>query len=311
MRTMHGAPFPSARLLLASLALTLAAQASAAEPLQSVTLRKIQQSGVIAIGHRESSVPFSFLNGRQQPVGYSIDICDRIVAAVQKRLGLRQLDVKRVPVTSATRIPMVANRSIDLECGVTTNNLERQAKVDFSLTIFVAESRLVSKQSQPIVRIDDLRGRSVVSTAGTTSIRHLSELNEKRGLKATIIAVKDDPEAFSMVTNDRAVAYAMDDVLLRSTVAATGRAQDYVISSEVLGVEPYGIMLPKGDAQFKRLADDTIAALYASGQIRHIYRKWFQSAIPPQQLNLDLPMPAVLQRIIAKPTDSGNPADYR
>lgn len=310
---MHGCTFLSLRFALAccGASITQAAHAQSDLLQQSATLRKIQQAGVIAVGHRESSVPFSFLNARQQPVGYSIDICDRIVSAVQKRLGMRRLDVKRIPVTSATRIPMVANGSIDMECGVTTNNRERQAKVDFSLTIFVAESRLVSRKSHPIVRIDDLRGQAVVSTMGTTSIKHLTALNDARGLGATILSVKDDPEAFGMVTHNRAAAYAMDDVLLRSSVAATGRAQDYVISSEVLAVEPYGILLPKGDTPFKHLADETIKSLFASGEIHHIYRKWFQSPIPPQQLNLELPMPDVLRRIIAKPTDSGDPASYR
>ena len=139
-------------------------------------------------------------------------------------------------------------------------------------------------------------------------------LDAKTALVQTVdffTPVVDDPEAFGMVTRNRAAAYAMDDVLLRSSVAATGRAQDYVISSEVLAVEPYGILLPKGDAPFKDLADETIKSLFASGEIHHIYRKWFQSPIPPQQLNLELPMPDVLRRIIAKPTDSSDPASYR
>ena len=285
-------------------------QATAQQPAASMTLRKIMESGVISIGYRDASMPFSYLNGRQQPVGYSMDICQRIVDAVKLRLQPRELTVKLVPVTTATRIPLVANGIVDLECGVTTNNLERQKQVAFSLTTFVSESRMVSKRAASIQGVNDLRGRSVVSTVGTTSIKYLSELVAHRGVDATILAVKDDTEAFRMVETDRAAAYAMDDVLLRSAVANARHAEDYVISSEALSVEPYGIMFAKGDTEFKELANGVIRGLFKSGEIQAIYRKWFMSPIPPNGIDLQMPMRPALEKVIAHPTDSGNPAAY-
>jgi len=278
---------------------------------ESLTLRKIRAAGVISVGYRDGSVPFSYLDERRHPVGYSMDICLRIVETIKTQLKLNQLTVKLVPVTSATRIPLVANGSVDLECGVTTNNVERQKQVAFTVTTYVAASRLVSKRSSPVVNLSDLRGKSVVSTVGTTSIKYLPELNTRRGLGVTIIAAKDDPDAFRMVETDRATAYAMDDVLLRSAVAVVHNPDDYVISTEALSVEPYGIMLSKGDPEFKKLADGAIGALFASGDIFHLYRKWFESPIPPKGINLKLPMHPALKRVIQHPTDSGDPAVYR
>jgi len=294
---------------LACTALTAAASAAASP--ESMTLRKIRAAGVISIGYRDGSVPFSYLDERRHPVGYSMDICLRIVDAVKTRLELPQLTVKLVPVTSATRIPLVVNGSVDLECGVTTNTVERQKQVAFTVTTFVAASRLLSKRSSPILTLNDLRGKSVVSTVGTTSIKYLPELNTQRGLDVTILAAKDDPDAFRLVETDRATAYAMDDVLLRSSVAVAHNPEDYVISAEALSVEPYGIMLGKGDPEFKKLADDTIAALFASRDIERLYRKWFDSPVPPKGINLKLPMHPALRRVIEHPTDSGDPAVYR
>jgi len=277
----------------------------------SLTLRKIREAGVISIGYRDDAIPFSYLDERQRPIGYSMDICGRIVEAVRQRLQLRELAVKLVPVTTATRIPLVVNETVDMECGVTTNNVERQKQVAFTVTTFVAESRLVSKRSSPVATLADLRGKSVVSTVGTTSIRYLPQLNTQHGLDVKILAAKDDAEAFRMVATDRAAAYAMDDVLLAGSIATAARPDDYVISDDALSVEPYGIMLGKGDAAFKQLADETITALYRSGEIQRLYHRWFESPVPPQGINLKLPMSAVLKRAIEHPTDSGDPAHYR
>lgn len=296
-------------LLLALLLCAAPFGAAAAE--ESIALRKIREAGVISIGHRDTSMPFSYLDERQRPIGYSMSICDRIVEAVRLRLGLHQLERRFVPVTSATRIPLVANGTIDLECGVTTNNLERQKQVAFSVTTFVAASRLLSKKATPIVRVDDLRGKAVVSTVGTTSLRHVQDLNTQRGLDVTVLAGKDDAESFSMVEKDRAAAYAMDDVLLRGSIATSRRPEDFVISDEALSVEPYGVMLRKGDETFKRLVDETIVALFKSGEIHRIYGQWFESPIPPKGIVLGLPMHPALRRAIERPTDSGDPAVYR
>lgn len=278
---------------------------------ESLTLRKIHETGVISIGYRDASVPFSYLDSRHRPIGYSIDICQRIVDAVKTRLQMPELVVRYVPVSSATRIPLVANGSVDLECGVTTNDAERQKQVAFTVTTFVAESRLLSKRSSPVVVLGNLSGKTVVSTAGTTSVKHLQQVSTRRGMDVTIVAVKDDADAFRMVETERAAAYAMDDVLLRGIVATSGHSDDYVISDEALSVEPYGIMLSKGDPEFKKVADDAIIATFASGEIHRIYRKWFRSPIPPKGVNLQMPLAPALERVFKKPTDSSDIALYR
>lgn len=303
-RVRRGAPVALAAGLLAGL--VSLAQAST----DSFTLRKIREVGVISIGYRDASVPFSYLDEQQRPIGYSMSICDHVVQAVKAKLNLRELEVRYLPVSSATRIPLVANGSIDLECGVTTNNVERQRKVAFSVTTFVAASKLLSKKSQPVVRIDDLRGKIVTSTVGTTSLRYLQELADERGLDMRIIAAKDDAEAFRLVETGRATAYAMDDVLLRGTIAAARTPEAYQVSEEALSVEPYGIMLNRDDPEFKRLVDDTIVGLFRSGEIHKLYRRWFQSTIPGG-INLGLPMHPSMRRVVDKPTDSGDPALYR
>lgn len=305
MRLLHPARW--GWFFIAVLLLTLPVGASA----ESMTLRKIQETGVISIGYRDASPPFSYLDPRQRPIGYSMDLCQRIVDAVKVRLQLPELAVRLVPVSSATRIPLVANGTVDLECGVTTNNAERQQQVSFTVTTFVAESRVLSKKSSPVQTISGLAGKVVVSTAGTTSVRHLQDLGKRRGMDVTILAAKDDAEAFRMVETDRANAYAMDDVLLRSTAAATGHPEDYVISDDALSVEPYGIMLIKGDAEFKRLADEAIVALFNNGEIYRLYHKWFRAPIPPKGINLQMPLSPSLERAFARPTDSPDPAVYR
>jgi glutamate/aspartate transport system substrate-binding protein len=298
---------PASRPLLAA---CLAIACAGAHADDSATLRKIRESGVVTIGYRESELPFSYLDASQHPIGYTMDICDRIVDAVQKRLGLRDLERRYVAVTSATRIPMVANGSVDLECGVTTNTVEREKDVAFTVTTFVAESRLLSKRAAPVMRLEDMRGKVVTSTVGTTSLTHLQDLYAAHGLDMTILPAKDDPDAFRFVVTDRAAAYAMDDALLRGTIARSEAPQDYVVSAERLSVEPYGIMLAKGDPEFKRLADDVIVRLFHSGEIWTLYRRWFQSPIPPRGITLGLPPFPAMQRLVAHPTDSPDPAAY-
>jgi glutamate/aspartate transport system substrate-binding protein len=293
------------------LALSCVAVLGLAQAQESPTLRKIREAGVISIGYRESSVPFSYLDDAQRPIGYSMDICERIVDAVKARLGLRDLERRYVPVTSATRVPLVANGTVDLECGVTTNNAERQRHVAFTLTTYVAASRLASKKTLPVIKLADLRGKVVTSTVGTTSLRHLQELYATQGLEMTILAARDDPDAFRLVETDRAAAYAMDDVLLAGTIARSKSPGDYVISEDALSVEPYGIMLSRDDREFKRLADDAIRALFRSGDIHRLYRRWMLSPIPPKQINLGLAMTPAMRRVIEHPSDSPDPAHYR
>lgn len=275
------------------------------------TLKKIKDTGAITIGFRDSSVPFSYLDDNQKPVGFAMDICYKVVDAVKKDLKLDKLEVKLNPVTSATRIPLIANGTVDLECGSTTNNVDRQKQVAFTNTHFLTASRFVSKKTAKLDKIDDLKGKSVVSTSGTTNIKQLTEANAARNLGINVIAAKDHAEAFLMVETDRAVAFVMDDILLASLAAGARDPSLYAISKDAFSkAEPYGIMLRKDDAPFKKVVDDATAALYKSSDGAAIYDKWFMQKIPPKGLTLNVPMGDEQKKAFAKPSDSPNPDDY-
>ncbi len=275
------------------------------------TLKKIKDTGTITLGHRESSLPFSYYDDKQQVVGYAMDLCYRIVDATKNELKLAKLETKLNPVTSATRIPLMANGTIDLECGSTTNNLERQRQVSFTITHFVTANRFVSKKARNLKTVDDLKGKTIVSTSGTTNIKQITELNTSKNLGLTILTAKDHAEAFLMVETGRAVAFVMDDILLYSLVASSKTPSDWVISADALSVEPYGIMLRKDDPSFKKVVDDAMTKVYKSGEINTIYAKWFMAPVPPKGINLNVPMSEVFKHVVAKPTDSGDPNDYK
>jgi glutamate/aspartate transport system substrate-binding protein len=297
-------------ILLSAAALSaLWASTSLAQELTG-TLKKIKETGAITLGHRESSVPFSYYDDKQQAVGYAMDLCHRIVDAVKAELKLAQLEVKLNPVTSATRIPLIANGTVDLECGSTTNNLEREKQVSFTITHFVTANRFVSKKSANLKTVEDLRGKTIVSTSGTTNIKQITEIGAQKGLNLNILAAKDHAEAFLMVETGRAAAFVMDDILLYSLVAGSKSPKDYVISADALSVEPYGIMLRRGDDAFKKVVDQAMIATYRSGAINAIYDKWFVQPIPPKGLVLNVPMSAAFKKVVASPTDSGDPAVY-
>ena len=274
------------------------------------TLKKIKDSGTITIGHREVSVPFSYYDDNQKVVGYAMDLCYKIVDAVKKDLKVDKLEVKLNPVTSSTRIPLIANGTVDLECGSTTNNLDRQKQVAFTITHFVTANRFVSKKASNFKTVDDLKGKTIVSTSGTTNIKQITEINAAKNLGMNILAAKDHAEAFLMVETDRAAAFVMDDILLYSLVASAKTPGDYVISADALSVEPYGIMMRKDDAPFKKVVDAEMTRIYKSGEINAIYDKWFLKPIPPKGINLNLPMSASFKKVVANPTDSGDPAMY-
>ena len=274
------------------------------------TLAKIKDSGAITLGFRDSSVPFSYLDDNQKPVGYAMDLCYKIVDAVKANLKLDKLDVKLNPVTSATRIPLIANGTVDLECGSTTNNLDREKQVAFTITHFVTANRFVSKKSSNLKTVDDLKGKTIVSTSGTTNIKQITEIGAQKHLDLNIIAAKDHAEAFLMVETDRAAAFVMDDILLYSLVATSKSPNDYVINADALSVEPYGIMLRKDDAPFKAVVDAAMTNIYKSGAINAIYDQWFLKAIPPKGINLNVPMSASFKKVVANPTDTGDPAWY-
>ncbi len=274
------------------------------------TLAKIKKTGTITLGVRDGSIPFSYLDDKQQYQGYSIDLCMKAVKAVQKELGLTELKVVMNPVTSANRIPLMANGTIDLECGSTTNNIERQQQVGFAPTMFVIANRLLVKKSSGIKTLADMKGKTLVATAGTTTLKQMTILNKEKDLGMTILVGKDHPESFLMVETGRAVAEANDDILLASQRANAKTPGDYEITTEALSVEPYGIMMRKEDPAFKKVVDEALARVYKSDDIKRIYYKWFMSPIPPKGINLSFPMPPQLEVVLGKPTDSGDPAAY-
>jgi glutamate/aspartate transport system substrate-binding protein len=276
------------------------------------TLKNIKDTGAITLGFRDTSIPFSYLDENQKPVGFAMDICYKVVDAVKKELKLDKLDVKLTPVTSSTRIPLLANGTIDLECGSTTNNAEREKQVSFTNTHFLTASRFVYKKANNLAMIDDLKGKTVVSTAGTTNIKQLTEANAARNLGITIVPAKDHAEAFLMVETDRAAAFVMDDILLASLVAGSKDPSLYVISKDEFSTpEPYGIMLRKDDPAFKKVVDAATAEVYTSGEGAKLYDKWFMAKIPPKGLNLNTPIAPELKAEFAKPSDSPDPASYK
>jgi glutamate/aspartate transport system substrate-binding protein len=296
-------------MLAAAGALALAAPAGAQD---SGTLKKIRDSNSITIGHRDASIPFSYYDNKQQPVGYAIDLCLRIVDAIKTELKMPKLEVKYQLVTSANRIPLMANGTIDLECGSTTNNVARQKEVAFTITHFLTANRIVSKKTSNLKSEADLKGKTMVSTAGTTNIKQLTDLNTSKNMGMNIISANGHPEAFQMVETGRAVGFAMDDILLYSLVASSRAPGDYVISDFALSLpEPYGIMLRRDDPQFKKVVDNAMINTYKSGAINAIYEKWFLKPVPPRNINLNVPMAPAFKNVIAKPTDSGDPNVYK
>lgn len=298
------------KLIVALLAVGAMIGSSNAQQLTG-TLKKIKDTGSIVIGHRESSIPFSYYDDKQKVVGYAVDLCLKIVDAVKAHLKLDKIDIKHNPVTSATRIPLMANGTIDLECGSTTNNLTRQKQVSYTITHFVTATRFVSKKADGLKTVNDLKGKTVVSTSGTTNIKLATQLNVEKKLGMNIIAAKDHAEAFLTVQTGRAAAFIMDDILLYSLVASSKNPKDFTISADAMSVEPYGIMVRKDDPAFKKVVDAAMNEIYKNGEINGLYEKWFLKPIPPKGINLNVPMSAQFKKVIAKPTDSGKPEDYQ
>jgi glutamate/aspartate transport system substrate-binding protein len=295
---------------LAAVAVFCGAQANAEE--LTGTLKNIKETGVITIGYRDSSIPFSYLDDNQKPIGFAIDICFKVVDAVKKELKLDKLEVKLEPVTSSTRIPLLANGTIDLECGSTTNNPERQKQVAFTNTHFLTASRFVSKKASNIKSIDELKGKTVASTSGTTNIKQLTEANAARNLNLNIIPAKEHAESFLMLETDRAVASVLDDILLASFVAGSKNPDAYVMSTDAFSKpEPYAVMLRRDDPAFKKVVDGATAALFQSEEGLKLYDKWFMQKIPPKGLNLNTPISPELKKAFSHPSDSADPDAYK
>ena len=281
----------------------LAASAGAQE--LSGTLKKVKETGSITIGHRESSIPFSYLDDKQQPVGYAMDLCMKIVDAVKAELKMPGLKVQLQPVTSSNRIPLMQNGTIDLECGSTTNSVERQKQVSFGPTYFVINVTAAVKKNSGINTLADLNGKTISTTSGTTSVPLLKKYQKTQNAEVKEIYGKDHAESFLLMADDRSSAFVMDDILLAGQIANSRNPSDYRIIPESLRQEPYSMMLRKDDLQFKALVDKTIGSVMKSGEIEKIYAKWFTSPIPPKGVNMNFPMTPAIREAFKNPNDKG------
>jgi glutamate/aspartate transport system substrate-binding protein len=277
-------------------AIAAAPDSQSATPAERIdTLQRIHDTGTITIGVREASVPFSYIDAQRQPQGYSIDLCLKVADAVKSELKLSRLDVRFLPVTSSNRIAMVKDGKVDLECGSTTNTRDRQQDVAFAYTTFVAGIKMLAKKASNIDGIDDLRGKTVVVTKGTTSEKMLKQLNEDRVLKLTILEAKDHNESFAAVADGRAVAFPMDDVLLYGLISKASKPDEFAVVGRYLSVEPYAIMLRKDEPAFERLVDRTLNEMFQSGEVRRIYARWFSTK------DLTVPMSQYLKEAFVIP----------
>ncbi|MEE8727741.1 MAG: amino acid ABC transporter substrate-binding protein [Rahnella inusitata] len=291
------------KLALSVLLASVAASSFAHAEELTGTLKKIKDNGVIVVGHRESSVPFSYYNNEQKVVGYSQDYSNAIVEAVKKKLDLPNLQVKMMPITSQNRIPLLQNGTFDFECGSTTNNLERQQQAAFSDTIFVIGTRLLVKKGSDIKDFADLKGKTVVVTSGTTSEVLLNKLNEEKKLDLRIISAKDHGDSFRTLETGRAVAFMMDDALLAGERAKAKKPDNWDIVGTPQSKEAYGCMMRKDDAEFKKLVDDTIVKAQTSGEATKWFETWFKKPIPPKNLNMNFELSDDMKALFKAPND--------
>ncbi len=285
------------KTLAAVAALAVLASAPATAQELTGTLKKIKDSGTITIGHRETSIPFSYLDDKQQPIGYSMDICAAVVEEVKKELGIAQLAVKYNPVTPQTRIPLMANGTIDLECGSTTNTLTRQKQVGFAPITFITGTKLLVKKSAKVKSYKDLRNKTVVVTQGTTNERIIKSLSDKDNLNIKFLNAKDHGESFLTVESGRAVAFSMDDILLYGLIAKAKSPKDYEVVGDYLSYDPYGMMYRKGDEDFGVVIRRAIGRLMANGDLAKIYNKWFLEKLPSGEV-MGVPMSPLLKAAI-------------
>ena len=267
------------------------------------TLKKIETTKTVTLGHRESSIPFSYYDDKQQVVGYSHEIMLKVVDTIKHELRLPDLRVKLVPISSQNRIALIQNGTVDLECGSTSNTVERQRQVAFSNSLFVIGTRLLVKKDAGIKDFPDLAGKTVVTTAGTTSERRLRKMDADKKMNMRIISAKDHGESFLTLETGRALAFMLDDVLLYGELAKAKRPGDWLVTGTPQSREAYGCMLRKDDAAFKKLVDAAIARVQTSGAAEELYRKWFLSPIPPKGLNLNFPMSAEVRALFKHPND--------
>ncbi|WP_244626361.1 transporter substrate-binding domain-containing protein [Bradyrhizobium ivorense] len=288
---------------MAFFAATMSAPAYAQSP--GGTLAKIRDSGEIRLGHRDVSVPFSYLDDNQKPVGFAMDLCGRIVDAVKRELKLPSLQTKLQPIQLSTQIPLIENGTIDIVCGPATNTLERQKVVAFSNTIFVSSIRAAVRKDGPIKTFQDMNGRAVSLTSGSTSIALLTARAQEKNFQTKNMLTPDHGASFLALTTGRSDAFVMDDILLASLIANSANPADWRIIDDSLRTEPYGLIIRKGDAEFKALVDKTLVAMMTNNEFQELYAKWFTRPIPPKNVNLNFPMTAPLKDAVANPNDKG------
>ncbi|MDB5803131.1 MAG: amino acid transporter substrate-binding protein [Betaproteobacteria bacterium] len=294
--TRLGLSLTSGFLLALGLALPGVAGAQSAPTQLSGTLQKLRAGGSITIAYRESSVPFSYLSARGEPIGYSIELCRKLAESIGAALD-RDLALKWLPVTSESRIEAITSGRADIECGSTTNNLERQKLVAFSPTFFVSGTKLMVPAGSPIKSFRDLGGKTVLVTAGTTNEKTMRELGPKFGLNFRVVPARDHAESFAQLAAGRADAFATDDVLLYGLIAQSQAKTKFRVAGDFLSYDPYGIMYRKDDAQFAALVNDAFHALAEDGEIERQYKRWFLSSLPGGA-SLDLPMSAQLETLL-------------
>ena len=288
----------------AFLAATFALTAHAQE--LTGTLKKIKDTGAITIGHRESSIPFSYLDDKQQPIGYAMELCMKVVEAVKAELKMPNLKVNLQPVTSGNRIPQLQAGNIDMECGSTTNSVDRQKQVAFGPTYFVINVTAAVKKSSGIKALADLNGKTVSTTSGTTSVPLLKKYDKTANIEIKEIYGKDHAESFLLLAQDRVSAFVMDDILLAGQIASSDKPGDFtILTGESLRTEPYSMMLRKDDPQFKALVDKAIGNVMKSGEIDKIYAKWFTSPVPPKGINMNFPETPAIKDAFKNPNDKG------
>ncbi len=292
------------------MALLAVAMPSAAQ--EAGTLKKIRETGEIVLGVRDASIPFSYADDSGQSIGYSVDLCMRVVDHLRQTMKMPGLKARQQLVTSANRVPLVLNGTVDLECGSTVNNIERQKTVAFSLTTFIVNTKFIAKSSSNIQKLADLKGKTVAVTGGTNTMQKITAINKQQNLDLSIINGKDHAESFLLLTSDRVAAFSEDDILLAGLAATSPTPTAFrLIPIDGMLADPYALMMRRDDPQFKAAVDAALRDVFSSGEIQRIYDKWFVRAIPPRNVVLSFPMGDQLKRVLAKPTDSGDPQDYK
>jgi glutamate/aspartate transport system substrate-binding protein len=268
-----------------------------------VVLQKIKETGTITIGHREASVPLSYLDDSQKPIGFSLDLCGLVVDKVRAAIGMPSLKVEYQAVNSSNRIPLVKNRTVDVECGSTANTIQRQSEVAFSVTTYAPQFKWIALKSSGVKTTDDLKRKTVVVTQGTNTAQFVAKINAEKTLGLKILQGKDHAESFLLVQTGRAAAFMEDDILLAGLKATAAAPDDFVFLDDAFPSDPYAVVMSKDDPSLKRLVDDALTAAMKSGEYDRLYAKWFESPIPPRNVNLHFAQSEKLKGLIKSPSD--------